>query len=191
LPSSRGDLAEGRTRGSSSDDYQFAMEARAPERFVEVLLRDAPVRLLLTSRKRPSWASARRLLYGELYELGRNELAMDHDEAASVLSHRKDAPAPGLVALAEGWPAVIGLAALTDDIELPEGSLPEALYEYFAEELYQAASPAVQRGLCTLALVPSLVGRIADAMLGDEAPRVVAEGVRLGFLTSRGGGLRA
>ena len=103
------------------DDYQFAMEARAPERFMEVLLRDAPLRLLLTSRKRPSWASARRLLYGEIYELGRNELAMDQDEAASVLSHRKDAPAAGLVALAEGWPAVIGLAALTDDIELPEG----------------------------------------------------------------------
>ena len=80
------------------DDYQFAMEARAPERFMEVLLRDAPLRLLLTSRKRPSWASARRLLYGEIYELGRNELAMDQEEAASVLSHRKDAPAAGLVA---------------------------------------------------------------------------------------------
>ncbi|HSS75077.1 MAG TPA: LuxR C-terminal-related transcriptional regulator, partial [Gaiellaceae bacterium] len=155
----------------------------------EVLLRDAPLRLLLTSRKRPSWASARRLLYGEIYELGRNELAMDHDEAPSVLSHRKDAPAAGLVALAEGWPAVIGLAALTDDLELPEGSLPEALYEYLAEELYQAAAPEVQRGLCTLALAPSLVGRIADAMLGDEALQVVADGVRLGFLTSRAGGL--
>jgi DNA-binding CsgD family transcriptional regulator len=171
------------------DDYQFAMEARAPERFMEVLLRDAPLRVLLTSRKRPSWASARRLLYGEIYELGRTELAMDHDEAASVLSHRKDAPAAGLVALAEGWPAVIGLAALTDDIELPEGSLPEALYEYFAEELYQAASAEVQRGLCVLALAPSLVGRVADAMLGEAAPRVIAEGVRLGFLTSRTGDL--
>ena len=113
------------------DDYQFAMEARAPERFMEVLLRDAPLRLLLTSRKRPSWASARRLLYGEIYELGRNELAMDQEEAASVLSHRKDAPAAGLVALAEGWPAVIGLAALTDELELPEGSLPDASLRVF------------------------------------------------------------
>ena len=112
------------------------------------------MRLLLTSRKRPSWASARRLLYGEVYELGRNELAMDHDEAASVLAHRKDAPAAGFVALAEGWPAVIGLAALTDEFELPEGALPDALYEYFAEELYQAASPEVQRGLCRLVARP-------------------------------------
>ncbi len=138
------------------DDYQFAMEAKAPERFVDVLLRRSPIKLLLTSRKRPRWASARRLLYGEIYELGRNELAMDHDEAAAVLAHRKDAPAAGLVALAEGWPAVIGLAALTDDLDLPEGSLPDALYEYFAEELYQAATPAAQEGLCRLALAPSL-----------------------------------
>ena len=74
------------------DDYQFAMEAKAPERFVDDLLRRSPIKLLLTSRKRPRWASARRLLYGEIYELGRNELAMDHDEAAAVLAHRKDAP---------------------------------------------------------------------------------------------------
>jgi DNA-binding CsgD family transcriptional regulator len=166
------------------DDYQFAMEAKAPERFIEVLLRDAPVRLLLTSRKRPSWASARRLLYGEVYELGRTELAMDHDEAASVLAHRKDAPAAGLVALAEGWPAVIGLAALTDDFELPEGSLPDTLYDYFAEELYQAASSEVQRGLCLLALAPSLGRDVAELLLGKETKAVVAEAIRLGFLTS-------
>ena len=171
------------------DDYQFAMEAEAPERFVNLLLRKSPLRLLLASRRRPSWASARRLLYGEIYELGRNELAMDHDEAAEVLAHRKDAPAAGLVALAEGWPAVIGLAALTDDFELPEGSLPDALYEYFAEELYQAASPKVQQGLCRLALAPSLGAGVAEFLLGSRAPDVVAEGVRLGFLTARSGAL--
>ncbi len=171
------------------DDYQFAMEAKAPERFIEVLLRDAPVRLLLTSRKRPSWASARRLLYGEVYELGRNELAMDHDEAASVLAHRKDAPAAGLVALAEGWPAVIGLAALTDDFELPEGSLPDALYEYFAEELYQAASEHLQQALCRLALAPTLAHDTATFLLGPNAPAVIHAGVRLGFLNFRASSL--
>jgi len=167
------------------DDYQFAMEARAPERFVDGLLRKSPVKMLLTSRKRPRWASARRLLYGEIYELGRNELAMDHDEAALVLAHRKDAPAAGLVALAEGWPAVIGLAALTDDLNLPEGSLPDALYEYFAEELYQAASPAVQQGLCRLALAPSLTHEIVALLLGEVGPEVVRAGTRLGFLSAR------
>jgi DNA-binding CsgD family transcriptional regulator len=170
------------------DDYQFAMEAKAPERFVDGLLRRSPIKLLLTSRKRPRWASARRLLYGEIYELGRNDLAMDHDEAAAVLAHRKDAPAAGLVALAEGWPAVIGLAALTDDLDLPEGSLPDTLYEYFAEELYQAASPAAQKGLCRLALAPSLGEGLPEFLLGEDARDVIDVGVRLRFLAARSGG---
>jgi LuxR family maltose regulon positive regulatory protein len=171
------------------DDYQFAMEAKAPERFVDGLLRRSPVKLLLTSRKRPKWASARRLLYGEIYELGRNELAMDHDEAAAVLAHRKDAPAAGLVALAEGWPAVIGLAALTDELDLPEGSLPDTLYEYLADELYQAAAPEVQRHLCRLAVAPSLADGVAEFMLGSATGVILKEGMRLGFLSARAHGL--
>ncbi len=167
------------------DDYQFAMEARAPERFVDGLLRRSPIKLLLTSRKRPRWASARRLLYGEIYELGRNDLAMDHDEAAAVLAHRKDAPAAGLVALAEGWPAVIGLAALTDDFDLPDDGLPDRLYDYFADELYQAATPGVQQELCRLAVAPSLADGVAEFLLGSPAAEVLREGARLGFLTNR------
>ncbi len=171
------------------DDYQFAMEARAPERFVDLLLRKSPVKLLLASRKRPAWASAKRLLYGEVYELGRNELAMDHDEAAAVLAHRKDGSAAGLVALAEGWPAVIGLAALTEDFPLPERRLPDGLYAYFAEELYQAAPPDVRRGLTRIALAPSLGAGVAEFLLGDHAAEVISEGVRLGFLSARSGTL--
>jgi ATP/maltotriose-dependent transcriptional regulator MalT len=172
------------------DDYQFAMEAKAPERLIDLLLRKTALRLVLASRKRPTWATARRLLYGELYELGRNDLAMDHDEAAEVLSHRKGAPAAGLVALAEGWPAVIGLAALTDEFDLPEeGGLPDALYDYFAEELFQTADPMVQEGLCRLALAPSLSEGVAEFLLGDNAPDVISVGIRLGFLGARSGNL--
>jgi LuxR family transcriptional regulator, maltose regulon positive regulatory protein len=171
------------------DDYHFAMEAKAPERLIDLLLRKTAVRMVLTSRKRPTWATARRLLYGEVYELGRSDLAMDHDEAAEVLSHRKDAPAAGLVALAEGWPAVIGLAALTDEFNLPEGDLPDALYDYFAEELFQVAEPNVQEGLCRLALAPSLGEGVAEFLLRDNAPEVIALGIRLGFLATRSGNL--
>ena len=118
---------------------------------------------------------------------GRNELAMDHDEASAVLAHRKDASAAGLVALAEGWPAVIGLAALTDDLNLPEGSLPDSLYDYFAEELYQAASPTAQQGLCRLALAPSLSYGVVDLLLGTQGAEIIGQGARLGFFSTRSG----
>src|SRR5947208_13444649 len=41
------------------DDYQFASDAQAPEAFVGALTELAPVFLLIASRRRPSWATAR------------------------------------------------------------------------------------------------------------------------------------
>lgn len=168
------------------DDYQMAMTARAPEHLVDLLLRKAPIQVFITSRVRPTWASARKLLYGAVYEVGRNELAMDQEEAAIMLAHR-DESAAGIVALAEGWPAVIGLAALADSWDLPEGSLPEALYQYFAEELYQTAPAATRDDLCTLALAPSLKADTAEFLLGRRSTEAIAEGVRLGFISQRHG----
>jgi LuxR family maltose regulon positive regulatory protein len=166
------------------DDYQFASESRASEQFVQILLASCPVRLFLTSRVRPSWATARRLLYGEIYELAGSLLAMSQDEAREVLAHLTSAEASGLLALADGWPAVIGLAALAERFELPDGSMPATLHEYFAEELYQAAAPDIQTALAQLGIVPTITAELAEIVLGPMAETAISEGVRLGFLTS-------
>jgi LuxR family maltose regulon positive regulatory protein len=165
------------------DDYQFACSSRFSERFVDLLLSLTRLRMLLTSRVRPSWATSRRLLYGEVQELGRTFLAMTDDEALEVLDDR-DTTATGLVALAEGWPAVIGLASLTAGRQLPDEAVPAALYDYFAEELYQAAAPELQWRLSQLALVPSVTDGLAEAILGADAASTLAEGLELGFFTS-------
>ena len=141
-----------------------------------------PLKLFLTSRKRPSWATSRRLLYGDIYEIGRSLLAMSQEEAEEVLADRRGSEASGLVALADGWPAVIGLAALTDEIELPDEGVPEALYAYFAEELYQAADPELRWSLSQLSLSSTVAPAVAQAVLGDEAERALLDGRRLGFL---------
>lgn len=166
------------------DDYHFACESAFAERFVERVLALSPLRLFLTSRKRPNWATSRRLLYGEAYELGRNLLAMSQEEAEQVLVHRRGSEASGLVALADGWPAVIGLAALTDEFDLPDQGVPEALYAYFAEELYQAAAPELRWGLCQLALSSSVAPAVAEVLLGDQAEPTLRDGRRLGFLAA-------
>ncbi len=41
------------------DDYQFACESPFAEEFVERLLALCPLKLFITSRKRPSWATSR------------------------------------------------------------------------------------------------------------------------------------
>ncbi|HEV3480604.1 MAG TPA: hypothetical protein VG144_14315, partial [Gaiellaceae bacterium] len=53
------------------DDYQFAMESVASERFMDLLAQQTPIQMIITSRRRPSWATARRILYGEILEIDR------------------------------------------------------------------------------------------------------------------------
>src|SRR6476660_9061277 len=62
------------------DDYQSLMESRAAEDLVAGIIRRTSTRVFLTSRLRPSWAEARRILYGEVYELGQSPLALSQDE---------------------------------------------------------------------------------------------------------------
>jgi LuxR family transcriptional regulator, maltose regulon positive regulatory protein len=170
------------------DDYQFAMEANASERFVDQLIETAPLHLLVNSRNRPTWATARRILYGEIFELERETLAMRDDEAHEVLAHRGE-HAPALVERAEGWPAVIGLAALTKSITLPEDDLPATLYDYFAEELYLQAEPDVRWGLCQLAIAPTITADVTEVLFGYEAgARMLEYAGRIGVLSSESHG---
>ena len=67
------------------DDYQYIAERAVAENFIACLIDQTTMPVLITTRVRPSWISAKHLLYGEVLELGRNVLAMTHDEAEAVL----------------------------------------------------------------------------------------------------------
>ena len=59
------------------------------------------------------------MIYGEIYEIGRNLLAMNLDEAAQVLQDARVDDPDVLLSLADGWPALIGLAALSPTASMP------------------------------------------------------------------------
>jgi DNA-binding CsgD family transcriptional regulator/tetratricopeptide (TPR) repeat protein len=141
------------------------------------------VRLLVTSRLRPTWATARQMLYGEILEIGRGALALTHEEARAVLPDRKAEEVAGLMALTEGWPAVIGLTSFTTDPVASDTELPDTLYEYCAEELFQKFPVELRGALCTIALAPSIAPDLIRALYGDEAPRIAAAAEESGFLT--------
>ena len=169
------------------DDYQFASDVAAAEEFVETLLFKAPINALLASRKRPSWATSRRILYGEIYELGRSLLAMDSDEADALLNEGAGPSLPGLLALAEGWPAVIGLAALTRIHHLPESQVPEQLFDFFAQELHRALTPKAKLALNRMATVARVDRAIGQTLLGPDAQAILSECWDAGLLTRRPG----
>ena len=168
------------------DDYHLLVGNRPAENFIEVLIAATSLRVLIATRKRPSWVSARSLLYGEVIEFGRNVLAMTPDEAAETLAGAHESM-PGLVALAEGWPAVIGLAAfLRGPLPSADNELPETLHDYFAEELYHALADDLRWPLSQLALAQTLDEHLLQALFGERASEILDEGHRSGFLSKDG-----
>ena len=150
------------------DDYHFLAESAPVEDFLDWLLTLAPMRVLVTTRRRPRWATARRFLYGEAFEIGRDQLAMTDEEATRVLAGRSTEAVRALVRQAEGWPAVIGLAALSADVAFPEERASESLYRYFAEEVLRAEPPEVQLLMLTAAVPSAITVRLAEDVLGLE-----------------------
>ena len=170
------------------DDYHLLANSQAAEEFVGSLIDQTALPILIASRTRPAWATARKLLYGEIIEFGRNVLAMTQAEAAETFAHHQQGQLlPGLVGLAEGWPAVIGLAALLPPTTPPEGrDVPQALHEYFAQELYDALSLDLQHDLARLSIAPTIDQRITEFLFGSNAEAVLERGSRSGFLTRLG-----
>jgi ATP/maltotriose-dependent transcriptional regulator MalT len=164
------------------DDYHALAASVEAEAFIEGLIGSTTARVLVTSRRRPRWADARQILYGEVYELGPVPLAMNEEEAEKLLRHVSSDSARGLAALAHGWPAVLGLAAHSEYSALPQSDLPTALYEFFAEELYQSARPVVRQALVKLALIPTVDAEVTAEVLGAHEGDIVNEAIRLGFL---------
>jgi LuxR family transcriptional regulator, maltose regulon positive regulatory protein len=167
------------------DDYQWL--TTEAEQVLDRLTQVPGFRLLLTSRRRPVWATPRKLLYGELYELGQSALAMSPEEANAVLADMEGEVARGLLALANGWPAVIGLAAFADAPSfLHKDELPPALHDYVAEELYASVNQSTREALSAMSLLPSPSTTLGERLLGAKSAQALSEGVRVGFLTEQG-----
>lgn len=165
------------------DDYHHAMESTASERFMELLTTDTPIQMVLTTRNRPCWATARRVLYCEIQEVDRRSLAMENGEALELLDAGSAEETDPLVHKARGWPAVLGIAAQAGDFQIPPDDLPDQLYDYFAEELYRNADPSVREALHRLSLVPSGSIGVARLLFGEELTDILDGCVRLGAVT--------
>lgn len=88
-----------------------------------------------------------------------------------------------MIRRAQGWPAVLTLAAGLDANAPREDPLPTMLHRYVAEELYQSASLELQDGLITLALLPNLRAATVEQRLRADAEWLVDQAQGLGFVT--------
>jgi LuxR family maltose regulon positive regulatory protein len=174
------------------DDYHLVVDSAPVEEFMDWLLMLTPaLHVLVTARRRPKWASARRILYGEITEIDRSQLAMTTEEAALVLDGRSTEEVQALVQQAEGWPALIGLAALSATHELPTERVSEALYRYFAEEVVRGETSDAERFLL-IASVPATIDLEAiEKLLGAQTTgTVLSHLVEEGLVEKMGSDLR-
>ena len=172
------------------DEYEEIVGAEDAERFVEALIAASPIQLVVTSRLRPGWSTEKAILYGDIAEIGQDELAMDDREAAEVLAGRSAPSTSGLLAVANGWPAVIGLASVTPAEVGQLDDVPETLYRYVAQEVFAALDEDVQAGLQSLAIAPLLDRDLAEELLGAElSERVCSSALDVGVMVERSGQL--
>ena len=158
------------------DDYHLVVDSAPVEEFMDWLLTLTPaLTVLVTARRRPKWASARRILYGEITEIDRGQLAMTTDEAALVLDGRTTEQVHALVQQAEGWPALIGLAALSATHELPTERVSEALYRYFAEEVVRGLTEEEALFVLRASVPLSLDERTAPFCMYSEARKSLSD----------------
>jgi LuxR family maltose regulon positive regulatory protein len=187
-------LARGLVAGSTADDallviddYHHAAESAEADAFLHEVVRLTRFRVILTSRTRPSWITSRMIVYGEAVVLGTAELTFTDEEAREVLADTREIDDPGSVLeRAQGWPAVIGLAARQTGARKPDALAPDALYDFFAENLFADAPPALQFSLLILAAGGDASAEIARGLLGDTADDLLSQASERGFISRDG-----
>lgn len=163
------------------DDYHEITSSSEAERLLEELISRTRCNLLIASRRRPTWATARRIFYGEVVELGTAALAMNEAEARETLGSH--AVPDDLMAAADGWPAFISLAAMSTGFEMPESAARGSLYEFLASEIFLSINTEAQHALLEVALAPSRHGLLLRRLHpSPSAAAIHDEAVRVGIL---------
>jgi LuxR family maltose regulon positive regulatory protein len=173
------------------DDYEYIARSAVAEEYVRLLLNAVDIRLVVASRVNPAWATPRARLYGDIYVVERADLAMHVPETRAVLQAASESHVSQILRLAEGWPALIGLASLADLTAESAAHLPSTLFDYFADELFHRGSRPLQVALPQLALAPSISHDLAASMFGPrKGPKLLRQAEDIGFFSARSPDLR-
>ena len=162
------------------DDYHELAESPEVEEMFSILRSRMDARILVASRVRPSWATTRDVIYGEIAEIGSSDLALTPDETAEVIGRRPDLDS--LVRRAQGWPAVLALAAGLDATSA-RTQIPSTLHGYVADELFRSASTETQNDPVELGLLPDLTPATLRHRFGANSDHVIERARDLGFLS--------
>ncbi|MBL8541329.1 MAG: hypothetical protein JNK68_13285 [Betaproteobacteria bacterium] len=178
------------------DDFAKVASSPALQTIIEAALKSMTLggTLLTLSREEPSARFARWQASRELCVIGWNELRLtDADGAALVRRWGYDAEEmKPLIEASGGWPAglTLMLSAFKEGTPLPQaGSLPPPiLFDFFAQESFEKATPAQRSFLLRTAFLPHTTAALAARVSGEaDAGTVLSELHRRNMFTERRG----
>jgi LuxR family transcriptional regulator, maltose regulon positive regulatory protein len=169
------------------DNVQDAPEASPFGAVLRDALGELPqgTHAVLVSRTEPPAEHARLRASKVLAELGWDELRLTEDEAAQIAANAHRVPTAGIGALVErcgGWAA--GLTLLLDHARATGSSVadaprsPQALFDYFAAELFDRLPQPTQQLLLRTALLPWVSVEMARSLSGNDNAGALLEGLR-------------
>jgi LuxR family maltose regulon positive regulatory protein len=165
------------------DEWEAAGTDKAEE-LLSMLVEGLDIRFLITTRTRPAWFTSRLEVCGEGLEISVDELAMSDEEAAEVLAESGAvAGRARLMRTAGGWPAVLGLAAMSGDVDFTSSDLlSHTLYDFLASELLASAAAETQDALMLLAVASIAEVEVTHTLLGARTEGVLRDAVARGLV---------
>lgn len=169
------------------DEWEAAGTNEADE-LMSIVVDGLDIRFLVTTRRRPQWFGPRMEAYGDGLEIATDELAMTDAEAAEVLARSHVvAGRARFMRAAGGWPMVLGLAAMSGDVDLTSSrALSHTLYEFMAGELVASAAPETQEALMLLAVAGISNVSTAHVALDSSTEAVIADATERGLMSVTG-----
>ena len=97
------------------DDFHELVGSREAEQFIETPSGGHERTLRDCVEQRPCWVGSKRIVYGEVVEVGRESLAMTDQDRLEPLGRHSEL----ITKQAQGWPAVLALAAAAESASPP------------------------------------------------------------------------
>jgi LuxR family maltose regulon positive regulatory protein len=181
------------------DDYQDAHSALLDEVLREALTAlPEGISVIVVSRAEPPPLLARHVASGAIAIVGTDELRLTHrDTTGMIRVYRPDLTGtrlknvlPRILELTNGWAAALALLLQTRrDVGIDVVGIEQfsgRLFDYFATEVLDKATPREREFLLKTSVVPSLSGPLAARLTGNpDSERALAELGRRSFLTQQ------